>query len=50
MAAERAAKPVSDWAKAERAAAKAAGITEGQRPRSYVTREEAAVMVLRVKE
>lgn len=47
LEAERAAKPASDWAKTELAAAKAAGITDGQRPRSFVTREEAVAMVLR---
>lgn len=50
LEAERAAKPVSDWAKEELAAAVAEGITDGQRPRSYVTREEAAAMVFRGKD
>ena len=44
---ELAAKPASKWAEKELAAAQAAGITDGQRPRDFVTREEAAVMVLR---
>lgn len=47
LEAERAGKPASGWAEKELAAAVAARITDGQRPRSFVTREEAAVMVLR---
>ena len=47
LEAERAAKPASGWAEEELAAAVAARITDGRRPRSFVTREEAAVMVLR---
>lgn len=39
--------PASKWAEKELAQAKLEGITDGQRPRSFVTREEAAVMVLR---
>ena len=35
------------WAEAELAAAVAAGITDGERPHDFVTREEAAVMVVR---
>ena len=35
------------WAEAELAAAVAAGITDGKRPHDFVTREEAAVMVVR---
>lgn len=37
--------PVSDWAKAGLEEAKAAGITDGTRPRSWATREEVALMV-----
>ena len=47
LEAERAGKPASGWAEKELAAAVAARITDGRRPRSFVTREEAAVMVLR---
>ena len=46
---ERAAQPASEWAAEELAAAKAAGITDGTRPRSFVTREEAAIMAVRSK-
>lgn len=44
--AERAAQPASDWAKAGLAKAKAKGITDGTRPKSYATREEVAQMML----
>ena len=37
--------PVSDWAKAGLEKAKAAGITDGTRPRGWATREEVALMV-----
>lgn len=37
----------SGWAAEELAEAVAAGITDGQRPRGYATREEAAIMVKR---
>lgn len=47
LEAERAALPASDWAKEELERAKAAGITDGTRPRSWATREEAAIMVQR---
>lgn len=40
-------KPVSAWAEEEFAKAKELGITDGSRPRSFVTREEAAIMVKR---
>lgn len=40
----------SSWAKDELAEAVEMGITDGQRPRGYATREEAAIMVLRSKE
>lgn len=40
----------SNWAKEELAEAVEMGITDGQRPRGYATREEAAIMVLRSKE
>ena len=43
--AERAALPASGWAEEELAAAVAAGITDGQRPQSYATRQEVAIMV-----
>ena len=39
--------PPSDWAKDQLAAAVAAGITDGKRPRSFATREEVALMVQR---
>ena len=38
--------PASAWAKDELARAIAAGITDGTRPRSFATRQEAAAMVL----
>lgn len=47
---ERAAQPASEWASKELAEAVAAGITDGTRPRSFVTREEAAVMAVRSKD
>ena len=37
--------PPSDWAKAGLEKAKAAGITDGTRPRGFATREEVALMV-----
>ena len=37
--------PPSDWAKAGLEQAKAAGITDGTRPRGFATREEVALMV-----
>ncbi len=43
--AERDKLPVSDWAKAGLEQAKAAGITDGTRPRGFATREEVALMV-----
>ena len=39
--------PPSDWAKAGLEKAKAAGITDGTRPRGFATREEVALMVQR---
>lgn len=45
--AERATEAVSSWAAKEFAEAKAAGITDGTRPLSAITRQEAAIMVLR---
>ena len=41
--------PASVWAEKELAAAKSAGITDGQRPRDLVTREEAAIMAVRAR-
>ena len=43
--AERDKLPVSDWAKDGLEKAKAAGITDGTRPRGWATREEVALMV-----
>ena len=43
--AERDKLPPSDWAKAGLEQAKAAGITDGSRPRGFATREEVALMV-----
>ena len=43
--AERDKLPVSDWAKDGLEKAKAAGITDGTRPRGFATREEVALMV-----
>ena len=40
---------VSDWAKEELQQAKAHGITDATRPRGYATREEAAIMVERLR-
>ena len=37
--------PVSDWAQDGLEKAKAAGITDGTRPRGFATREEVALMV-----
>lgn len=45
LEAERAKLPASDWAKAKLEIARAKGITDGTRPRSYATREEVAIMV-----
>lgn len=42
---QRAKLPPSNWAKDQLAAAVAAGITDGSRPRSFATREEVALMV-----
>ena len=47
--AEKAKKPVSDWAKTGFAQAKAKGITDGTRPQSWATRQEVALMVNAVK-
>ena len=43
--AERDKLPPSDWAKDGLEQAKAAGITDGTRPRGFATREEVALMV-----
>ena len=43
--AERAKLPASEWAKVKIQLARARGITDGTRPRSYATREEVAIMV-----
>lgn len=40
----------SDWAREELPRAVSCGITDGQRPRGYATREEAAIMVERLRE
>ena len=45
MEAERAKEPPSDWARVKLELARARGITDGTRPRSYATREEVALMV-----
>ena len=37
--------PASDWAAEKLKQAKAAGITDGTRPRGFATREEVALMV-----
>ena len=42
-------KPVANWAKADWAAAKAAGITDGSAPQRLITRQEAVVMLERSK-
>ena len=44
---ELAEQPMSNWAEKEMEAAKNAGITDGSRPRDFVTREEAAIMAAR---
>lgn len=43
--AERAKEPPSDWARVKLELARARGLTDGTRPRSYATREEVAIMV-----
>lgn len=43
--AERAALPVSDWARPGVERARASGISDGSRPQSYATRQEVAIMV-----
>ena len=45
MEQERAALPASDWAKPYLERAKTNGITDGTRPQSYLTRQEAATMI-----
>ena len=45
LEAERAKEPPSDWARVKLELARARGITDGTRPRSYATREEVALMV-----
>lgn len=40
---------VDDWAKEEFAAAVAQGITSGERPRGYTTRQEAAILAVRAQ-
>ena len=40
---------VSDWAREELQQAKSHGITDATRPRGYATREEAAIMVERLR-
>ena len=42
--------PPSDWARDQLAAAVAAGITDGKRPRSFARREEVAIMVRKALE
>lgn len=42
--------PPSDWARDQLAAAVAAGITDGKRPRSFATRQEVAIMVRKALE
>lgn len=42
--------PVSGWAKEKFARAKREGITDGSSPRAPISREEAAIMALRVKD
>lgn len=42
--------PPSDWARDQLAAAVAAGITDGKRPRGFATREEVAIMVRKTME
>ena len=48
--ARRAKEPASQWAQAGLEQAKAKGITDGTRPRSFATREEVALMVNKVVE
>lgn len=48
--AERDKLPASDWAKDGLEKAKAAGITDGTRPRGFATREEVAIMVRKALE
>lgn len=48
--AERDKMPPSDWAKDGLEKAKAAGITDGTRPRGFATREEVAIMVRKALE
>lgn len=45
LEAERAKEPPSDWARVKLELARARGLTDGTRPRSYATREEVALMV-----
>lgn len=45
LEAERAKEPPSDWARGKLELARARGITDGSRPKSYATREEVAIMV-----
>ena len=45
LEAERAKEPPSDWARVKLELARARGLTDGTRPRSYATREEVAIMV-----
>lgn len=47
---QRAELPPSDWARDQLAAAVAAGITDGKRPRGFATREEVAIMVRKALE
>lgn len=47
---QRAELPPSDWARDQLAAAVAAGITDGKRPRGFATREEVAIMVRKAVE
>ena len=47
---QRAELPPSDWARDQLAAAVAAGITDGTRPRGFATREEVAIMVRKALE
>lgn len=42
---EKAAEPANSWAKESVDKMKAAGIMDGTRPQSYVTRQEVAVML-----
>ena len=45
LEAERAKEPPSDWARVKLELARARGLTDGTRPRSYATREEVAIIV-----